>query len=73
MANKIDGMELRRRYWQINDDQITLPKVTATELREAMKLVYDNFQPGCTNEELVNALGVLSTAAENGNWVIYVP
>ncbi len=67
--------ETYRRVWKINTDQVTFPEVNATELREAMKLVYDNFQLDFdpTNDELVAALGILRKAAENGNWVIYVP
>ena len=67
--------ETFRRVWKINTDQVTEPDVNATELREAMKLVYDNFQLDIdpANDELVAALGILRKAAENGNWVMYVP
>lgn len=67
----------------ICSDQTTQPNVTTAELKNAMALVYNHMH--CHSDdalhchrraeplELSAALDVMAEAANNENWVIYVP
>ena len=56
-------------------DGATSPKVNSTQMRDAMKLVYEHMLRinKATEDDLRKALDVFEAAYKNENWVDYVP
>ena len=57
------------------NDQIMPPEVDASDMRWAMRVVYEHMHKVRTasREDLLRALDVMEIAYKNGNWVEYVP